>query len=271
MFVGVEDHFAFSRLERNRDDLALEAAFGDGLGSTHLRFQGKGVLCFTADTPFDGLVFGRHAHVAGAERIGQYRHHHVDQGGVAHAGAGAHRRGQVAPGRHDFDATAQADFGIAKQDVLGNVDDGLHGGSAQAVAGHHGRFHGHAGADGDAPWDVGETEATGNDVADDGVGGLLGIHPGTHKRFLGDQTAQFFRRQPAQRATKAANRRSYGTECYNFFGHDKPFLKMKAAAILRPPENRYYPRTGGTYGSVSPSSQSRNSTTGVWKISCSVE
>ena len=31
------------------------------------------------------------------------------------------------------------------------------------------------------------------------------------------------------------------------------------------------PRTGCTYGSVRPSSQSSRSTTGVWKINCSVE
>ena len=60
-----------------------------------LRFDGEGILIFTAEAVLGGQVLGGDAHVADAERVGQHGNHRVDGLGIAHAGAGTQRRHQV--------------------------------------------------------------------------------------------------------------------------------------------------------------------------------
>jgi hypothetical protein len=82
--------------------------------------------------------------------------------------------GQVGAARHDLDAAADGEIGIAEHDGLGGIDDGLLCRAAQAVDLEGHRFHAHAALDGRIAMDVGVAGFGGNHVADGGEGDGLG-------------------------------------------------------------------------------------------------
>ena len=113
--------------------MALEVAGLGGLLGALVAFHGQRVLLFAADAPFGRNVLGRHAHVDGVEGVVQGANHHVHHLGVPHAGAPAHVQAGKGRAAHVFGATPNGDVGVAQQNALAGVDDGLQAGTAQAV------------------------------------------------------------------------------------------------------------------------------------------
>ena len=89
MLVNHELGFALARLLDDRNDLVVEPALILGSDSAAMGFDRQRVLILAADAELSCDVFSRHAHVHAPERIRERAHHHVDRGGIAHAGAPA--------------------------------------------------------------------------------------------------------------------------------------------------------------------------------------
>jgi hypothetical protein len=96
-------------------------------------FHGQLVLVFAGDAPFGGDVLGRHAHVDVVEGVVQRADHHVHHLGVAHAGAPAGVQAGIGRAAHVLGAAANGHVGVAQQDGLAGVHDGLQARAAQAV------------------------------------------------------------------------------------------------------------------------------------------
>ena len=197
----------------------LEAAFGDRRSGTAVRLDRKRVLLLARDAPFGHEILGGDAHVADAERVGQRCDHGVDQMGVAHARAGAHRAGQVAAAAHHFDAAAYAIVAIAEQDVLRRRHDGLQAGRAQAVHRHGDRLHRQPGLDRRHARHVGEPALGGDGVAHGHVVDRFRIDAGTRHRFLHHGAGQFGRFDIGQGAAISTDGGTDSAQDHNFFAH----------------------------------------------------
>jgi hypothetical protein len=180
-----------------------------------VRLDRQRVLLLARDAPFADQVLGRDAHVADAERIGQGGDHGVDQLGVAHAGAVAHRRRQVAAAAHHLDAATDAVVAIPEQDVLRRRHDALQPRRAQAVDRHRDRVHRQAGLDRGHARHVGKAAFGRNRVAHRHVVDRQRVDAGALDRRLHHAAGQFRRFDLRQGAAKSANRRPHRTQYHH--------------------------------------------------------
>ena len=206
VLVGVEDDFALAHLENDRNDLRLEAPFGDRARGALLRFERESVLFLARSIPLGRQIFRGDPHVTNAEGIGEHRDHHVDGLGIAHPRARAQRRQQIAAARHHLDAAADAVVGIAEHDVLRRADNRLQPRRAQAADLHGDRIHRQTGLDRRDARNVGIAGVGRNAVADRHVIDELGIDTRTGDRFLHDDPGQLRGLDAGQRTTESADR-----------------------------------------------------------------
>ena len=208
MLVCVEGHFALFRLLDDRDDLRLEAPFGDRRGRLAVRIDRQLILLLARDAPLRRQVLCRDAHVTDAEWVRQRGDHHVDQLGVAHARAGAHCRRQVAAAAHHFHSAADTIVAIAQQDVLRRGHDALQPGRAQAVDRHRHRIHRQSGLNGGDARHIGETAFGGDRVAHGHVVDRLWVDPGAPHGLLHHSAGQLGRLHVGKRAAECSDRRA---------------------------------------------------------------
>src|SRR5699024_5177151 len=135
-------------LDLDRDDLVLEAAGGDRLGSLHLGLVADLILHLTGDAVLLGSVFRGDAHVVLVEHI-EYAviNHHIDELDVVHAGAPAHIAGDIRRTGHGLAAADQHHLVLARADDLGTQGDRAHGGRANLVQRHSGGLERHTDAE----------------------------------------------------------------------------------------------------------------------------
>jgi hypothetical protein len=204
------------RVLGDRNDLALETAFGDGRRGALLRLQRESVLLLAADAPLGAQVLRGDAHVADAEGVGQHRHHGVDRLGVAHPRAAAQRRQQISAARHHFHTAADGEIGVTQHDRLRRVHDRLLRRTAQAVHCEGHRIHAHAATDGGQAGNVGIATLGRDAVADRGERHRLRVDTGACDRFLDHRRAQIARFHVLQRATETAHCGTHGTQDDHF-------------------------------------------------------
>lgn len=219
MFVGIELHIALARLDRHRDDLALEIAGLDGARRTPMRLHRGLVLQFATDAVFAGDVLRRHAHVDRLERVVQRAQHHVDQPGVAHARTPARRRRQVRRAAHALGAAANGDVDIAQQDGLRGAHHGLQAGAAQAVDVERGRLGRHAAFQGGHARQVHVARLGIDDVAEHHVADLLAPDLRARQRLAHHQGAQLARRHVLQAAAERPDRGADTADHHHFTCH----------------------------------------------------
>ena len=137
VLVGVKNDGLLLLLDLYRNDLVLEAAGGDGLGSLHLGLIADLILHLAGDAVLLSDIFRGDAHVVLVEHVEHaVVNHHVDQLDVVHAGAPAGVAGDVRCAGHGLAAADQHHLVLARADDLGAQRDRAHRGSADLVERH---------------------------------------------------------------------------------------------------------------------------------------
>ena len=206
-------------LQRDRQDLALEAPFLDRPRRALVRRQRQFILLTAGDLMRFGQVLGGDTHVDVLERVVQRGGHHVDHRGVAHACAPAHSGRQVAGAAHALGASGDGDVGIPKRHGLGGGDDGLQAGPAETVQGQRRRVLGDAGV---YRGDAGQVHVLGlgmDDVAEHDVLDFVPGDTGAGKRLPCHLGAEFGGRKVLEAAAEVADGGADAGDNVNFALH----------------------------------------------------
>ena len=138
-----------------------------------MALDGQLILICPRDVPLLGHILRRHAHVTVVERIAQRGDHHVDQRGVVHPRAPAHRRRKIRAAAHVLRAAGHRHVGVAEHDRLSRRDDRLQSAAAQAIERECRRFDRQAALDAGHAGQVVVVRVGVNDVAEHDVADRL--------------------------------------------------------------------------------------------------
>ena len=137
VLVGIKDNGFLLLLDLDRNDLVLEAAGGNRLGSLHLGLIADLVLHLAGDAVLLSNVFRSDAHVVLVKYV-KYAvvNHHINELHVVHASAPAHVAGDIRCAGHGLAAADQHHLILAGADDLRAQRDRTHRGCANLVEGH---------------------------------------------------------------------------------------------------------------------------------------
>ena len=209
IFVLIDHHIALAALDGDGRDFTGEfAGFLRGAGLV-LAGDGEFVLFFAGDLVGAGDVFRRGAHVIAVEGVPQpVFDHGVDEGHVAHSGAGA-QIGGVRRHAHAFLPAGDHHAAFAGADLLGGESDRAQAGAAHLVDAERRRGVRNAGrAGGLAGWVL--PLGGGQHLAEDHFVHIAGVDPGAAHRGLDGGAAEHVRGHRAEGTHKTADRRARG-------------------------------------------------------------
>ena len=133
-FVFVDNDVAFSLMNRNRYDLAVEFAFLLCFVSILLGTKSQFILVFTSYAKAAGNVFSRYAHMIIVFRADQaVTKKKVFEDAVTHAIAAAAFCDGVRSVGHGFHTASNDDVSVAEFDLLRSQGDGAHAGTTEFI------------------------------------------------------------------------------------------------------------------------------------------